>query len=80
MPTVLRIGPYRFQFYASDAGEPPHVHVKRDDAEAKFWLEPQVRLEWQRGYSRRDLNVIERMTIEHRDFLLGEWRDYFRRR
>jgi hypothetical protein len=44
MPTVLRSGPYRFFFYTGDGGEPPHVHVERDDCEAKFWLDP-VRLE-----------------------------------
>ena len=44
MPTVLRVGPYRFFFYASDRREPPHIHVERDDKVAKFWLQP-VRLE-----------------------------------
>ena len=43
MPTVLRIGPYRFHFYSREPGEPPHIHVARDDFEAKFWLRP-VRL------------------------------------
>src|SRR5262245_19824181 len=32
MPTVLRVGPFRFFFYAGDGGEPPHVHVERDEA------------------------------------------------
>jgi len=36
MPTVLRLGPYRFFFYAGDADEPPHVHVERDRNTAKF--------------------------------------------
>jgi len=40
MPTVLRAGPYRFFFYSSDAAEPPHVHVERDENTAKFWLSP----------------------------------------
>jgi len=40
MPTVLREGPYRFYFYASDGGEPPHVHVQRENMVAKFWLAP----------------------------------------
>ncbi|MCO6455665.1 MAG: DUF4160 domain-containing protein [Pirellulaceae bacterium] len=38
MPTVLRVGPYRFFFYAGDGDEPAHVHVERDDSEAKVWL------------------------------------------
>ena len=41
MPTVLRAGPYRFLFYSSDAEEPPHVHVERDENSAKFWLSPE---------------------------------------
>ena len=52
MLTVLRDGPYRFFFYSGDRDEPPHVHVERDDCEAKFWLDP-VRLERSRRFSRR---------------------------
>jgi hypothetical protein len=29
MPTILRIGPYRF-FYSADCDEPAHIHVERD--------------------------------------------------
>ncbi len=38
MPTVLRVGPYRFFFYASDRAEPMHVHVEGGNGSAKFWL------------------------------------------
>jgi hypothetical protein len=27
MPVILRIRGYKFWFYESDLGEPPHVHV-----------------------------------------------------
>jgi len=40
MPTVLREGPYRFFFYSSDGDEPLHIHVQRDEAIARFWLDP----------------------------------------
>ena len=39
MPTVMRIGPYRFFFYSNENDEPRHVHVRAGDDEAKFWLE-----------------------------------------
>ena len=42
MPTVLRSGPYRFFFYAGDRDEAPHVHVEREDNEAKVWLDPVI--------------------------------------
>jgi hypothetical protein len=53
-PTVFRSGPYRFFFYAGDGGEPPHVHVERDDSEAKFWLTP-VRLARSHGFGRKEI-------------------------
>jgi hypothetical protein len=36
MPTVLRVGPYRFFFYSNEGQEPPHIHVKAGGDEAKF--------------------------------------------
>ena len=54
MPTVLRDRPDRFFFDSGDRDEPPHVHVERDDCEAKFWLDP-VRLERSRGFAGREL-------------------------
>jgi hypothetical protein len=66
MPTVLRVGPFRFFFYAGGGGEPPHVHVERDDCEAKFWLDP-VRLERSRGFRRNEVNRIRELIEEHRE-------------
>jgi hypothetical protein len=40
MPTVLRIGSFRFHFYSDEANEPPHIHIETPDGECKFWLDP----------------------------------------
>jgi hypothetical protein len=77
MPTVLRVGPFRFFFYAGDGGEPPHVHVERDECEAKFWLEP-IRLERSRGFSRKEINRIRDLVEQHRQQLLEGWDEFFR--
>lgn len=77
MPTVLRVGPFRFFFYAGDGSEPPHVHVERDDCEAKFWLDP-VRLERSRGFSRKDINRIWELVAHHHQELLESWDEFFR--
>ena len=76
MPTVLRSGPYRFYFYASDGAEPAHVHVERDDETAKFWLDP-VRLQSSGGCGRRELYQIQRLVEENRDQLLRSWNEFF---
>jgi hypothetical protein len=77
MPTVLRVGPYRFFFYAGDGGEPAHVHVERDECEAKFWLDP-VRLERSRGFARKEINRVRELVVEHRQQLLESWDEFFR--
>ena len=77
MPTVLRIGPYRFFFYASDGDEPPHVHVERDDCEAKVWLEP-LRLDRNHGFSKKESNRIRDLVEQHRRDLLEKWNEFFR--
>ncbi len=40
MPTVMNIAGYRFFFYSLEGTEPPHIHIERDAATAKFWLDP----------------------------------------
>lgn len=76
MPTVMRNGPYRFFFYAGDQDEPPHVHVERDDCEAKYWLDP-VRLQRSHGFAARELNRIEKLVLENQQFLLERWNEFF---
>ena len=76
MPTVLRSGPYRFFFYSSDGNEPLHIHVARDDAVAKFWLDP-VHLENSRGFDRAEIRRIERIVEENRERLLRSWHEHF---
>ena len=76
MPTVLRMGPYRFFFYAGDRDEPQHVHVERDDNLAKFWLDP-VRLQTSGGFGRSDLNRIRSLVEDNREALVRSWDEYF---
>ena len=76
MPTSLRIGPYRFFFYAGDRNEPAHTHVQRDEAEAKFWLRP-LRLTWNHGFSASELRRVERIAAENENQLTEIWNEYF---
>jgi hypothetical protein len=76
MPTVLRIGPFRFFFYAGDRHEPPHVHVEQDEKAAKFWLAP-PRLQTSRGFSRKELGRIDKIITDHQESLMEAWDEYF---
>lgn len=76
MPTVLRVGPYRFFFYSGDGGEPPHVHVERNDGMAKFWLNP-VRWQNSSGLKSSELKEVQALVEEHQERLLEAWNEYF---
>ncbi len=76
MPTVLRDGPYSFLFFSSDGGEPPHIHVRRENWVAKFWLNP-VRLAKNRGFPPHELNQIARLVLRYEPVLLEAWHEFF---
>jgi hypothetical protein len=76
MPTVLRIGPYRFFFYAGDRNEPPHIHIERDENTAKFWLDP-VRLQHSGGFGRTEISRVQGLVKENQERLLRSWDEYF---
>jgi hypothetical protein len=76
MPTVLRIGRYRFHFFSNEGNEPPHIHVKAGSDEAKFWLDP-VELVANFGFNARELNEVEGLVRENRQKLLEAWNEYF---
>ncbi len=77
MPTVLRIGPYRFYFFSHENNEPPHIHVDRDAFSAKFWLSP-IGLARNFGFSSTELNKILMLVEEHSQKFREAWNGYFR--
>ena len=76
-PTIARIGPYRFFFFASDYVETPHVHVERDRAVAKFWLDP-VGMAYSRLFPAHELRKIRAIVVERADEFLEAWDEFFR--
>lgn len=76
MPTVLRSGPYRFFFYASDRDEPVHIHVERDEKVAKYWLDP-ARLQNSGGFNRLELKQILLIIKENQASFMEAWNEYF---
>ncbi len=75
MPTVLRIGRFRFYFFSNERQEPPHIHIKAED-QAKFWLNP-TQLASNYGFSSRELNELERLVEEHETIFLEAWNEHF---
>jgi Domain of unknown function (DUF4160) len=76
MPTVLRVGRYRFHFFSNESQEPPHIHVKAAGDEGKFWLDP-VQLAANYGFNAREINEVEDLVRQHRAQLLEAWHEHF---
>ena len=76
MPTVLRIGSYRFFFYAGDYGEPIHVHVETGSKLAKIWVGP-VRLQNSGGFNRSEIRQVLSIVEKHQVEIMEAWNEYF---
>jgi len=75
MPVVLRVAGYKFFFYQADlANEPPHIHVAKEDNEAKFWLDP-IRIAREGKFRKSNLRDIERIIEDNLQFLLNAWKE-----
>lgn len=52
------------------------MHADRENCSAKFWLDPDVSLNTNYGYSRKELRDIERIVRENLESLRNEWDEF----
>jgi hypothetical protein len=76
VPSISDVGPYKLFFYSAEGSEPPHVHVRRDRATAKFWLGP-VRLARSREFADHELRQIQRIVDDNLALILEAWHEHF---
>ena len=74
MPTILRVRGFQFFFFSQEGNEPPHIHVKKGDGAAKFWLDP-VRLANSDGFKKPELQAIIQIIEKHEAELLRAWNE-----
>lgn len=75
-PTVFREKGYRFFFFSREETR-KYVHVISGTGEAKFWIEPEIELANNHGYSRQQLKEIEALVEDHRDERVSAWLQHF---
>lgn len=74
MPTLLRVGPYRFFMVMFDCVERPHIHVRGGSiGEAKCWLAPSVSLAKSWGYTSTELARIRVIVARNAEVLIDRW-------
>ncbi|GLU54572.1 DUF4160 domain-containing protein [Dyadobacter frigoris] len=76
MPELLRLFGLRFFFYSNDH-RPPHVHVRSNDGEARFSINPVNCLE-NNGLKKQDLYLAEAIVETNKDEFLRKWSEFFK--
>ena len=76
MPTIfIALGIY-FRFYSREH-EPMHVHIKTADGNAKFDIDPEIKLVKNNGVKPTDLKHAEAIIEENKDLFIHEWKKVF---
>lgn len=80
MPKVFEIDGYKFFFFSNegDPSEPCHIHVRKAGNLAKFWVEPNVRLDSSDGFSSKELKFIANAVEERKELIKEAWNEFFR--
>ena len=76
MPTILMISGWRFFFYANERNEPIHIHCRKAEGEAKYWLDIDgFEAIEAHGYnmSPTDRRTVRRIIYDHFDYIVSEW-------
>jgi len=70
---------YIFFFYSNEGKplEPCHIHVRKGEAIAKFWIEPDVSLASSYGISSKDLTSIKKIVVKNKNEIMEKWYDFF---
>jgi hypothetical protein len=79
MPTLLYSDGFRFFFYSHEGSplEPPHVHVRQGNREAKLWLTPNVRVCWNKRVDPMTLRRLIATAEQHRERFEEQWHVFF---
>lgn len=80
MPVIFRYHGFKFFFYSNEGTprEPAHVHVEKDDMEAKFWLFPEVQVAYNDGYDARMLRELLEIVGQNKGLIERAWDEFFR--
>lgn len=54
-----------------------HVHVYHSDGEAKFWLEPVIKLAQNFGLSSQEIREAEDLVRSHEQEIRDAWNKHF---
>jgi len=79
VPVVFRSVGFRFFFYSDEGSptEPPHIHIRQADREAKLWLRPGLPAAYNYGFSTRELRDLRAVVEANCEQIETAWEEFF---
>ena len=78
-PVFSRESGYVFKIFSNEE-ERMHIHVVHERQEAKFWLEPQVELAKNSGFSEHELNTIRKIVERNAERFKEQYKQHVGKR
>ena len=75
-PTVFRGKGFRFFFFSREETR-IHIHVHKQNGEAKFWIDPDIALAQNCGLSEKELRQAEELIRENLNGIKDAWFKHF---
>ena len=75
MPTIMIIYGFRFFFYSNEETR-MHVHIERQNREAKIWLDT-FEVAYNRDFRDVELNKIIKIVRQHEKTFKKAWNSHF---
>ena len=79
MPKVFSWHGYRSHFFSNEGNplEPCHIHVQKNNCRVKFLLEPNISLEYNYGFTCKELRQFRGVIVENEKLIKDKWNEYF---
>lgn len=77
MPVIFRFEGYRFFFFSNEGNEPIHVHVRKAERVAKFWIDPVISLADSYDMTSSELRKLAKIVAQNEDKIRSAWHEHF---
>ena len=74
---------WRFFFYANEGDEPIHIHCRKAEKEAKYWLDTKnfdVLEAFTIKMNNKDIRQVKKIIYDHFELIEDEWNNFQKER
>ena len=79
MPKVFSWHGYRLHFFSNEGNplEPCHIHIQKNENRAKYWIEPNIIIDYNYGFTSKELKQFRDVILENENLIRDKWNEYF---